>query len=159
GGYDTFAVGGDGSGSLAGIAGQLRLDGQTRGPAGYDRVWVNDGGGDEGRPFTLNGSSLSWDPGTGTVTVEAATADTFEVSGGQRDDTYRVQATDGAFTWSLDDSGGTNTLRGPDTPNTWSLTAGEAHSYLGTDVLFRADQIQNLVGGTKADTFVFSDGF
>jgi hypothetical protein len=150
-GFDTFALGGDGSGSLAGIQGQLRLDGQ----AGGGRVWVNDFGGTEGRTFTLNGSFLSW----GTVTVEAANVVTFEVTGGQGDDTYRVLATNGAFLWSLDNAGGTNTLIGPDTSNSWSLIAGAAHSYLGADVGFRADQIQNLVGGAAADTFVFGDGF
>jgi hypothetical protein len=155
-GYASFVVGGDGAGQLSSIAGRLRLDGQ----AGGGRVWVNDFGGDEGRTFTLNGSSLSWDTVTwGTVTVEAANVATFEVTGGQGDDTYRVQGTNGAFLWSLDNAGGTNTLIGPGTPNTWSLTAGAAHSYLGADVAFRADQIQNLVGGSDYDTFVFSDGF
>src|SRR5262249_23834779 len=109
----------------------------------------------EGRTFTLNGSTLSW----GTVTVEAASVATFEVTGGQGDDTYRVQATNGAFLWSLDNAGGTNTLIGPDTPNTWSLIAGAGFSYLGADVGFRADPIANLVGGADGDRFVSGDGF
>src|SRR5262249_15956128 len=111
--------------------------------------------GTEGRTFTLNGSTLGW----GAVTVQAANVVTFEVTGGVGDDTYRVQATDGTFLWSLDNLGGTNTLIGPDTPNTWRLVAGADYSYLGTDVGFRADQIQNLVGGAAADTFLFGDGF
>src|SRR5262249_9326659 len=152
GGFDTFAVGGDArTGLLSGIGGSLRVDGQ----AGSGRVWASDFNGTEGRTFTLNGSTLGW----GAVTVQAANVVTFEVTGGVGDDTYRVQATDGTFLWSLDNLGGTNTLIGPDTPNTWSLVAGAGFSYLGADVGFRADQIQNLVGGADADRFVFGDGF
>src|SRR5262249_52830471 len=102
GGFDTFAVGGDArTGLLSGIRGPVRVDGQ----AGSGRVWASDFNGTEGRTFTLNGSTLGW----GAVTVQAANVITFEVTGGHGDDTYRVQTTNGAFLWSLDNNGGTNT--------------------------------------------------
>jgi hypothetical protein len=56
---------------------------------------------------------------------------------------------------ALDGSGGTNTLVGPNTTNTWAITGTNAGTLDGT-VAFTG--VQNLTGGTGLDAFVFGAG-
>ncbi len=59
---------------------------------------------------------------------------------------------------SLDGSLGDNTLIGSNTNNTWSLTAPNQGIFdNGNQTIF--DNIQNLLGGTGNDSFVFTDPF
>jgi len=52
-------------------------------------------------------------------------------------------------------NGGTDTLTGPDASNTWNVT-GAGSGNINSSVTFSG--MTNLVGGTAADNFVFSDG-
>jgi Ca2+-binding RTX toxin-like protein len=73
------------------------------------------------------------------------------LAGGSADNTFIV-ATGASLSGSLDGGGGTNTLIGPNTTNTWSL-AGTNSGQLDRAIDFTS--IQNLTGGTGVDVFLF----
>ncbi len=147
-GNDGFALG-DGV-DLGGIAGRVRLDGQSgAGGGGYARV--NDSIGTVGRSYTWTGSILRWD----AVSVEAANLGYLYVYGGHADDTFYVQAT-GSVPLGVLGLDGNDTLGGPDTSNTWTLRPATEWSTLGANVAFVL--MENLVGGAGDDTFAFAAG-
>jgi hypothetical protein len=80
---------------------------------------------------------------TGIANLTGGTGnDAFDFSGG------------GSLTGAVKGGGGTNTLIGPNTTNTWSITTSNGGNLNGMPF----STIQNLRGGTGADTFKFSNG-
>lgn len=71
--------------------------------------------------------------------------------GGAGNDTFILSATTGAGT-TVDGRGGTNTLGGSNVANTWSITSGNAGTLNGSAF----HNIQNLMGGSAADSFAFN---
>ena len=146
-GNDAFVVG-DGVG-LDGIAGRLRLDGQGGGGGGgFARV--NDTVGTNARTYTWDGSSLRW----GDVTVEVANLGLVQLISGQGNDAFIVSAL-GTIPLALGDAGGVDSLTGPDAATTWTITGADAGN-LGPAATFTG--VENLVGGSGDDVFVFADG-
>ncbi|NET60849.1 MAG: CHAT domain-containing protein, partial [Symploca sp. SIO2E6] len=56
---------------------------------------------------------------------------------------------------SIDGAGGTNTIVGDNIASTWNLTGGNAGNLNGANDF---TEIQNLIGGSNNDSFVFADG-
>jgi hypothetical protein len=100
-----------------------------------------------------NLSSLTVRGGSGgnTFTVVSLPAPTTLKTGAGTDQ-VNLQATAGSLV--VDGQGGTNTLVGPNVAETWSITGANA----GSVGIATFSSIQNLTGGSAADTFKFSDG-
>ncbi|MDX2099713.1 MAG: CHAT domain-containing protein [Leptolyngbyaceae cyanobacterium bins.59] len=75
------------------------------------------------------------------------------LTGGTGNDTFNLQS-GGSLTGGIDGSGGTNTLAGAETANTFTLTGPTTGILNGT----RFANIQNLLGGAANDTFAFTTG-
>lgn len=91
-------------------------------------------GGSDTDSFTLNNG--------GTVT---------SIDGSEGDDSFIL---DGGTTSSIDGGGGSNTLVGRNTDNIWNLTSIDAGDIDGINFSL----VQNLTGGTEADTVIFNNG-
>jgi len=116
-----------------------------------------------GVQVVLNGTTLGTYNPTGNIDVQAFGGDDqiaiqgdlglpTTVSGGDGDDT--ITLSDGAGPGLTIDGGtGTNTLIGDNVATTWTIN-GPGSGSLSTGATF--SNIQNLTGGTAADTFVFS---
>ncbi|NET58863.1 MAG: hypothetical protein F6K47_22750, partial [Symploca sp. SIO2E6] len=72
--------------------------------------------------------------------------------GGFSEDTFILN---GGTVDSIRGNAGTNTLVGDDLPSTWNLTGGNAGNLNGANDF---TEIQNLIGGSNNDSFVFADG-
>jgi len=72
--------------------------------------------------------------------------------GGSLEDTFTLN---GGEVNSIDGGGGTNTVIGDNTLNTWNLTGADAGNLNGTN---NFTGIQNLTGGTLDDSFIVGDG-
>lgn len=90
--------------------------------------------------------------GTITNSVEIVFEDFFHMVGGSQKDTFDLRSQ--VFTGTLDGGPGSNRVFGPNVPNTWSVTTDNKGEVAGTPF----KNIQNLLGGTNTDNFVFSDG-
>jgi hypothetical protein len=79
------------------------------------------------------------------------------LTGGSGANTFIVN--NGAHvTGTIDGGGGNGTLVGPNTVTTWAITALNAGVLTSTGGATTFTGIQNLTGGSAANTFVFSDG-
>ncbi|MCB1998993.1 MAG: LEPR-XLL domain-containing protein, partial [Rhodoferax sp.] len=122
------------------------LAGTMDGGAGVDSLV----GPDARSAWVLEGA-----PGSGTLNGRAFVG--FEnLAGGSGDDVFKIQA-GVSLAGLLDGGGGSNAIVGADSANTWRIAAGANQGNLNSHaVVFRA--IQNLIGGTRSDTFVFEAG-
>jgi acrosin len=98
---------------------------------------------------TLNGTSNSdaFTVGHGTVS-ELASQSTAQA-------TSFTVGLNAVTTTTLDGAGGSDTLTGPNQTNAWAI-AGKNAGTLNTSIAF--EKIQNLTGGSVADTFTFDNG-
>ncbi len=98
--------------------------------------------------FTLTDTSLT---GPGTTTL--ASVEQAQLTGGASGNTFNISGWTG--TAVLDGQGGGDTLIAANTVNTWNITANNAGT-INSNVTFTS--MENLVGGTSADSFVFGNG-
>jgi len=107
---------------------------------------------------TLNGADTvnNWEitaPNTGTVNNFNFT-DFNNLVGGNLADTFTLF--DGGTVDGIDGGGGDNTIAGDNNPNTWNLTGLNAGNL--ENKINNFTRIENLIGGTENDNFVFADG-
>jgi filamentous hemagglutinin family protein len=109
---------------------------------------------------TINADNVanSWSvtgSNAGTVTgVSGGFSNIQNLVGNNNDDTFTLNG--GSVSGSINGGSGTNSLTGNNSTNTWTITGSNAGGL--TDVSGGFSNIQNLTGGTGADTFRFSDG-
>jgi hypothetical protein len=101
----------------------------------------------------LGGSPVRGSNLGNTFTVASLAALNLSIKGGTGNDTFQVQSqpTPGA-TLSLNGNGGTDTLVGPNSNQTWTIAGLNAGSVGGVSF----SNVQNLTGGTGNDTFKFT---
>ena len=91
-------------------------------------------------------------PNAGILNGTFNFADFNNLIGGNLEDTFILN---GGTVSSINGGGGTNTLIGDDTLNTWSFRGFNTGNLNGANNFTR---IQNLTGGSLDDSFVFDDG-
>jgi hypothetical protein len=174
-GFNTVYVGL--SGWTGGINGSV--DAFNSSSSGYTSLYVDDHSDTISQDADLydgeltgfgNPAPISWtassSPGGGvtSLTIYGGPDDTYNVvntsnfygetnlyTGSGTDDVYVDHTTGRLYV----QGGGTTTLTGPNTTNTWNITGTNAGN-IGGVVSFSS--VQNLVGGTGSDTFKFSNG-
>ncbi len=87
--------------------------------------------------------------GTGADTFNFVSGSVVTANGGAGDDTFNL--TGGSVT-SVDGGTGNNTLTGPNAANSWNVTGANSGNLNGTTAF---TNIENLTGGSGADTFTF----
>ncbi|NEP01670.1 MAG: CHAT domain-containing protein [Symploca sp. SIO2E9] len=109
---------------------------------------------------TVNGSSEILEFSNFSNLIGGSNTDSFTLNNGGRvtsidgsegDDSFIL---DGGTTSSIDGGGGSNTLVGRNTDNIWNLTGIDAGDIDGINFSL----VQNLTGGTEADTVIFNNG-
>ncbi len=111
--------------------------------------------------FTLRGDDtingiITIDSTNGTLvdtTFEAPTG-SLTVNSGQGSDIITVEVLEPGFDLFINGQAGNDTLIGPDIDSTWNITGIDCGSVAGA--IFT--DIENLIGGTGADIFVFANG-
>jgi len=82
-----------------------------------------------------------------------------EITGSDLDDKFKIEldfdAFGDSFLLNFDGGSGNDKLTGPDSDNTWEITGSDAGTL--NDHLIFAD-IENLVGGSRNNNFLFEDG-
>jgi streptogramin lyase len=116
------------------------------GGPGNDTVNVNGTAGADS--FTVSSSSVT----ISGVTVSGNDVEAWTANGLAGNDTFTVTA--GGLPISFDGGTGTNTLVGPSSANAWHITGANSGDLNGDSFL----NIQNLTGGSGADTFQFRPG-
>jgi hypothetical protein len=111
--------------------------------ANKNHVTVNDTVG--GATFNLNNSN----PATGLQSLNLA-------GGGTGGEAFNLIGGNFGPTLNITGSGANNSLTGPTSAETWHVTGINSGDIQGLVTSFTG--IQNLTGGTGADSFVFSDG-
>jgi hypothetical protein len=146
GGNDTVNVG-SATNTLDPIQSPFTVDGGT---GSLDTLNLLDSGTAAGQSYTFNATSVQR-VGTGAVTF--AHLDKVVVTAGAFNDTFTALLPVPATAFTLNGGGGTNTLVGANTANTWTIN-GPDKGTLGAKVTFTS--VQNLVGGSANDIFKFT---
>jgi hypothetical protein len=116
--------------------------------AGFGTVNLDDQAGTAGRNYALTSTSLSW--GSPAV-VTFGKLGSLVLNATAFNETVSVQSLP-ANAVALEGGKGSNTLVGPDTPNTWSIDeGGGAEGILNNSLVF--DAFSNLTGGSSNDSF------
>ena len=147
GGADMFNIGAALTGTVSGDAGDDTFTLQASGSAtdldgGADTDTLQ--GRDEIVTWTLADTGSNYGGSQSFQNIET-------LQGGSGADTFTATA---AFTGTLSGGGGTDTLQGRDAAVTWVLNGADAGTYDGQ--VFTA--IENLAGGSAADTFALNSG-
>jgi hypothetical protein len=127
----------------------------VNGGGGFDTLNVYDQG---------NATDQSWSVAVNSVTrsgagpVSYAGIANLVVNGGTGATTFNVSSTSGTTALAILGSGGNNTLVGPNVDSTWSITGSNAGTLAFATGAATFTGVQNLTGGSAADTFVLSDG-
>ncbi len=141
-GTNTYTIGGTQMGAatlIHGIGSANTLYGPTL-AAGAANVWTIMGA----NAGTLNGASCSF---TGVQNlVGGAGADSFTIGNG------------GSLSGIMDGGTGANTLTSPNLANVLNITSKNAGTLRSSSGVDRFTSIQNLIGGTLSNNFVFSPG-
>ena len=149
-GEASLAVGTVSAGQLSGSTGDQTLSGPTAGA-----TWTVSGGG--AGNLMYGGQTVGFTGmehltgGTGADTFMVMAAHTGNLSGGDGDDEFVLAAT---LTGILDGGADIDVLRGRNAAVAWELNGMDAGTYDGQ--AFTA--IENLMGGSGADTFTLSMG-
>ena len=158
----TLDIGAEGTDTLTGI-GTANLTGGASNNSftvsGWTGLGTMDGAGNTADTiiasndvsFTLANASLARSGGQQTLTL--ANMESATLTGGGSANAFVLSGWTGSG--SMTGNGGTDTLTGPDTANTWNVT-GAGGGNINSSVNFSG--FTNLAGGTAADNFVFSDG-
>jgi len=138
---------GDASNKLDGLQGGLTFHG---GP-GTETLNVNDQGSAAGHTYAVTTTMLIR---SGAAGITYDSLKSLVLNGSSGKDTLTVGTPAPAVPVSYHGGGGSNTLVGPNSTNTWTITGTNA-GQVG-NVTFTV--VQNLTGGTGDDTFVFNSG-
>ncbi len=103
--------------------------------------------------YVLNGDNL-WRGGAAQISF--TNAENVTVTGGDGDDTFVVNNGPTFGSVLFDGDAGSDTLYGPNAATVWSITGKDAGSLSPANVKFVS--IENLMGGSAADTFAFKPG-
>jgi hypothetical protein len=114
---------------------------------GFGSATINYEYADIASPVTIKGGL-----GGNTFNVSALPPQTVDLYTGGGNDKVNVETTSGSLV--VNGQGGTNTLVGPNGNETWHITGTNAGSVGGVSF----SNVQNLIGGTGNDLFVFSNG-
>ncbi len=146
------------------------------GDGGADNMTVN-GVSTSANVFTLTGNVATLTPSaagwsTDTITLNSITQVTLKgsnrggsftntaatvasvLSGGTGNDTYRFAGSTMGAAATIADAGGSNTMKGPNQANVWTINAANAGNLNGS---FTFTAFASLTGGSSTDSFVFSD--
>jgi hypothetical protein len=148
--------------TMAGIQGELRIQG------GKPTVNLDDSGDATARtidmssdtPFTylLTGLLPQSSFGLGNLWLELDPSAPVTVKTGAgttaTNDLFRIHDFTMTPALTIDAGNGSNTLVGPNLPTTWTITGANS----GTIGPIRFSHIQNLVGGSASDVFMFAPG-
>jgi hypothetical protein len=145
GGSDVFNVSPTAM-NFGNIAGALTL----AGGGGTNTLTINDQNDAAADTYSLATGSVQR---TGTAGLTYTGMQGVTVNGGSGSVTYNVNSTGAGTSLSLNGGSGNNTLIGPNTTQTWTISGVNSGS-LGSQVSFSA--MRNLVGGTGSDTFKFT---
>ena len=140
-GNDTTTIG-DNADSLDGILGPVSLNGGT----GNNSLVFNDTASTTPESYTVNGSQLLRD---GTPIGQFSSFPQVTLEGGEGSDSVTVAAIP-SVAFAIDGGNARNTLSGPNTTSTWTLTDSNAGVLDGT-IAFQ--NFANLQGGSGNDTF------
>jgi hypothetical protein len=144
---DVFHVG-DTTHALSGLQGALTLNG---GP-GTNTVTFTDTAQSGKESYSLSTTALT---GGGMAGVSFTGLQGLTFSAGTGAVSLAVTAVSASLPVTYTGGGGSDTLQGPDSANTWQITAANAGT-LDQAVSFSA--VQNLTGGAVSDTFKFQTG-
>jgi hypothetical protein len=112
---------------------------------------VDDTGDGSGRSATLTASTLSGLGNAGTI-IYGTNVSSLTINGGNHGNTLTVSSTSASTPVTWNAGGGTNTLVGPNTNNTWTISGTNSGSL--SNLTFNS--VQNLTGGTANDLFRFT---
>jgi hypothetical protein len=104
---------------------------------------------DVGSPFAIKGGKGG---NTFLINALASPSLTIDLDTGAGNDQVNLPTTPGPLV--IDGQGGSNTLVGPNVPNTWNVTGPNAGNVAG----FSFSNFQNLTGGLAGNTFHFQPG-
>ena len=149
---DTFNVGSTAN-TLDGIQGALSV----KGTAGGGTVNLEDQGSSAGEIYTITSTTVTR---SGAAAITYSGIHSLVVNGGMGANTFMAESTAAGEHVTIMGGSGTNTLVGPNSTNTWDITGMNAgrltSAVLLTAVVFSS--VQDLTGGTGADTFIFENG-
>jgi hypothetical protein len=137
------------SSTLNGIQGPVFIHGQS----GYDPLVLNDQSGPAMLTYTINASSIAR---TFAQPVHFQKMGSVTLFGGPVVQFYQVQGVPPATRVAIKAQGGSNYLTGPNQDNAWNISAPDAGTLdkgKGQGIVFSG--IQNLIGGSGNDDFVF----
>ncbi len=147
---DTINVGE--ADNLNDIQGALTVHGQ----GGTDILNINDQSAVRPQTYTLTASTLTRsNPVTSPVTMTFGTSLSLVVNGSSGGNAFVVTAPPAVHA-TLNGGTGTNSLTGPDVPNTWTINgpnAGNLQSNSGSKIDFTA--VASVIGGSAGNDFVF----
>jgi hypothetical protein len=122
--------------------------------ASTDTLALNDQGFSVARTFVVTATTIAW--GGPTVTYSGLAG--LTIHGGTGGNTFIVSSTSSTAMLTIAGGGGNNTLVGPNADSTWNITAQNAGTLVVGASTTTFSAIQNLIGGSGADTFILSDG-
>jgi hypothetical protein len=140
---------------VANTVGNLMAAVTVNGGSGVDTLNVDDQGTATDQSWTVTANSVTR---SGAGPVSYAGISNLVVNGGTGATTFNVSSTSGTTALDIVGSGVNNTLVGPNADSTWSITASNAGTLAFATGAATFTGVQNLTGGSAADTFVLSDG-
>jgi Ca2+-binding RTX toxin-like protein len=146
-GNDIFRLG-DATNRLDGLLGTLTLNAD----GGTNSLIVQDQGVPTARTYALTATTFTRN---GIPAINYTSVQNFVINGGTNNDTLSLKSAPANATVTFNGGGGSDTLIGPDTTNTWRISAVIGGT-LNRNVSFTG--VKNLTGGAGADTFLFSNG-
>jgi hypothetical protein len=150
-GADTVNLGFAGS-SVQGILGNVSLI--NDGSGYFQSLNVDDSGDHGGRTAIITNSTIT-KIAPATIDYSRAVVQLLTVTGGAGDDAVTVSSIPAGATVAVSGGGGSNTLQGPNTANTWFINGPNAGTIFATCTFIA---MQNLTGGSANDAFVFKNG-
>jgi hypothetical protein len=143
-GNDTVNLG-NGSNTINAIQGPLVFDGG----AGTDLLNINDQGNTASRSFTVTSTSISR---SATASKTYGNLEGITIHAGSGNDTTTIVSTLSTTPVTINGGNGLDTLVGPNVTNSWTISSGNGGKV--GHVSFTG--MENLTGGSGADTFKFS---
>ncbi|MHC4543130.1 MAG: LEPR-XLL domain-containing protein, partial [Planctomycetota bacterium] len=108
-----------------------------------------------GDSTTINGIiTIDSTNGTLTDTIFEAPIGSLKINSGPGSDIITIDLLEPGFSLFINGQAGQDTIIGPDADCDWNITGTDSGTVAG--VIFT--NIENLIGGTGSDTFIFADG-
>ena len=129
-----------------GASGSLSLVG-----GGTGALTIDDSAESDPAVYTITASTVQVN---GAAAISYAGFQSLAINGGAGDDTFNITA-GLAIPLFVNGGGGSNTLVGPNIPNTWNINAANGGTLDGKAIFLA---VQNLIGGGATDVFQFQTG-